>query len=120
MGIPKKKSRPLEVRDHKLRWLRKGKSPRWGGAGIAHNITVQHEDGGRVLQFGLVALPPNKFDPSYGMRDLEAARNGVSPALIKRVTEEALDHGWDPNAPARAPYLFTGDVDLGPDWRVDG
>lgn len=116
MGMPRKKSRPLEVREHRLRWLRKGRHRFIDSAPTMHDVTVQHEDGGRVLQFGIVALPPNRRETC---RDDEAL-TGVTPAMVKRVTEAALDHGWDPTAPATAPYLFTGQVDLGPLWRVDG
>lgn len=118
MGIPKRKSRPLKVRDHNLRWLRKSKGSDWGGAPICHDITVQHEDGGGLLQFSLLALPPNQYDPSHGMRDLKAARNGVTPVLVARVIEAALDQGWVPNARTKTPYLITDDLDLGPNWRV--
>lgn len=97
--------------------MRKGSARLRGEAPAEHRVTVQLEDGGRVLQFGISAVGDNRYDPTWGMRDDVAARAGVTPKMVGAVVERALEEGWKPSEPG-APYEFTGDVDLGPWWEV--
>lgn len=118
MGIPRKKSRPLMVEGNAYRWMRKGRSDLRGDAPAAHSVTVQHEAGGPVLQFELVAQGPNLYDPTHGMRDLSAAQRGLTPALVARVVEAALADGWQPQGPPGAPHRYLGPLDLGAHWKL--
>lgn len=115
--IPKKKSRRIVVQTIPFRWLRKGTSHLKFSAPPAHSITVQHENGGRILQFNITATEQNI---RYTLREEEEAWVGVTPILVERVIEEALREGWDPQEPSSVPFRIQKKIDLGPDWEIWG
>lgn len=130
MGLPRKKSRPIEVGGQSFRWLRKGSHRTMGATSGVQSITVQHEDGGRVLQADLICTAPNIADDVFSRADYvpngmasEVGESriaiGVKPGMIARLIEAALEDGWKPDDPARSPFVFVRDLDLG-DYKVLG
>lgn len=114
MGIPKKKSRRINVRGQDFRWLLGGYTRYWGSSYAHPLLTVQLDDArpGRVMQVQLVCGKVDGMEP-----DLDAGqpslRVGVTPKTVAQAIQTALESGWDPMERGAA-FVLPEPIEFGP------
>ena len=113
MGIPRKKSRPIEVEGRKYRWLPKhGKGRIIGNSRCTMHLIIQIDDKrpGRILSTWL-SSKNWKGDPRDPENNYYTHRAALTPKDVREVILKGLELGWDPMEKG-TPFVFPEAFDL--------